>query len=58
MTGGRLKQAQDYIGDETFMMTYGDGLANINMFHLLKRHQDLEQLRLSQALKRSPSTGH
>ncbi|MCY1119923.1 glucose-1-phosphate cytidylyltransferase [Bacillus safensis] len=41
MTGGRLKQAQDYIGDETFMMTYGDGLANINMFHLLKRHQDL-----------------
>lgn len=56
MTGGRLKQVQDYIGDETFMMTYGDGLANINMFHLLKRHQELEQLPLSQELKRNHST--
>ena len=31
MTGGRLKRLKKYIGKETFMMTYGDGLSNINL---------------------------
>ena len=39
MTGGRLKRAQNYIGNETFMLTYGDGLANINIDELLKFHR-------------------
>ena len=30
MTGGRLKRLKKYLTDETFMMTYGDGLSNIN----------------------------
>lgn len=38
-TAGRLLQAKDIIGDETFLMTYGDGLANINLFHLISYHQ-------------------
>ena len=36
MTGGRLKRLEKYIGDETFMMTYGDGLSNVNLKKLLE----------------------
>ena len=39
MTGGRLKRMQDYIGEETFMLTYGDGLSNININKLLEFHR-------------------
>lgn len=39
MTGGRLKLAQPYIGNETFMLTYGDGLSNINLLKLLEFHR-------------------
>lgn len=38
MTGGRIKRVQDYIGDEPFMLTYGDGVANIDLRELLKFH--------------------
>ena len=31
MTGGRIKRAQEFIGDEPFMLTYGDGVANIDI---------------------------
>ncbi len=40
MTGGRLKRVQKYIGNETFMLTYGDGVADVNLSALLKFHQD------------------
>jgi len=39
MTGGRLKRMQKYIGNETFMLTYGDGLSNIDIEALLKFHR-------------------
>jgi glucose-1-phosphate cytidylyltransferase len=39
MTGGRLKQVQEYVGDETFMLTYGDGLAAIDLLELLEFHK-------------------
>ena len=39
MTGGRLKRLEKYIGNETFMMTYGDGLCNVNLNKLLKFHK-------------------
>ena len=39
MTGGRLKQMKDYIGNETFMMTYGDGLSNVDLDRLLEFHK-------------------
>lgn len=38
-TAGRLKQVQKYIGNETFMLTYGDGVADINMNALLDFHK-------------------
>ncbi len=39
MTGGRLQRVKEYIGDETFMMTYGDGVANINVKELVDFHK-------------------
>lgn len=40
MTGGRLKRLKDFIGDETFMLTYGDGVANVDINELLKFHKN------------------
>ncbi|AIQ65269.1 glucose-1-phosphate cytidylyltransferase [Paenibacillus stellifer] len=39
LTGGRLKRIADFIGNETCMMTYGDGLSSIDLDALLKFHQ-------------------
>ena len=39
MTGGRIKRAQSFIGDEPFMLTYGDGVSNINIENLVKFHK-------------------
>ncbi|ADL03131.1 glucose-1-phosphate cytidylyltransferase [Lacrimispora saccharolytica] len=39
MTGGRIKRIQPYIGDEPFMMTYGDGVCDVDLKALLKFHQ-------------------
>ena len=39
MTGGRIKRVQEYIKDETFMLTYGDGVANVNIKKLLDFHK-------------------
>jgi len=38
MTGGRVKRLQSFIGNESFMLTYGDGVADIDMDALLKFH--------------------
>lgn len=40
LTGGRLKRVKDYIGDETFCFTYGDGLADVNIKTLIQFHRD------------------
>jgi glucose-1-phosphate cytidylyltransferase len=39
MTGGRVKRLQSFVGNETFMLTYGDGLANIDLDASLKFHR-------------------
>lgn len=38
MTGGRIKRAEKIIGNEPFMLTYGDGVANVNIKNLVKFH--------------------
>ena len=38
MTGGRLKRLKKYISNQRFMLTYGDGLSNVNLNKLLKFH--------------------
>lgn len=39
MTGGRVKRIKEYIGDEPFMLTYGDGVSDINIAELVKYHE-------------------
>ena len=44
MTGGRLKRLSKYLIKETFFMTYGDGLSNVNLKKLLKFHKNKKKL--------------
>lgn len=39
MTGGRIKRVQEYVGNEPFMLTYGDGVADIDLNELVKFHK-------------------
>ncbi|CAO3460162.1 Glucose-1-phosphate cytidylyltransferase (EC 2.7.7.33) [Azospirillum argentinense] len=39
MTGGRVRRVRDFIGDETFCLTYGDGVSNVNIADLIDFHQ-------------------
>lgn len=39
MTGGRIKRVKDYIGNETFMLTYGDGVSDVNINASLEFHK-------------------
>jgi glucose-1-phosphate cytidylyltransferase len=39
MTGGRVKRIQKHIGDDPFMLTYGDGVSNINIQQLVNFHR-------------------
>jgi len=38
-TGGRLKRVREYLGDETFCFTYGDGVSDVNIRELIEFHQ-------------------
>lgn len=44
MTGGRIKKAQKYIGNEPFLLTYGDGVADVNIDDLIKAHKSSNKL--------------
>ena len=44
MTGGRLKRVRNYIGDETFCLTYGDGVTDVNIKDLIDFHRDQKAL--------------
>jgi glucose-1-phosphate cytidylyltransferase len=39
MTGGRIARIKDYVGSDEFLVTYGDGLADVNIQELLKAHR-------------------
>ncbi len=39
MTGGRIKRIKDYVGNETFMLTYGDAVGDVNISQLLEFHK-------------------
>ncbi len=39
MTGGRIRRVRPYIGDETFMLTYGDGVCDVNIAEVLRFHR-------------------
>ncbi len=40
MTGGRIKQAKDIVGDEKFLLTYGDGVSDVNFNELVNFHNE------------------
>lgn len=44
MTGGRIKRIKEYVGNETFMMTYGDGVADIDIKKLVDFHKKNKRL--------------
>ena len=44
MTGGRIKRLRDYIGKETFMLTYGDGVSDINIKDLVNFHHEHKKM--------------
>jgi glucose-1-phosphate cytidylyltransferase len=44
LTGGRIKKIQKYIGDEPFMLTYGDGVADINIAELVEFHKQHKKI--------------
>ena len=44
MTGGRLRRVRDYLGDEDFCFTYGDGVSNVNITELITFHRKQKKL--------------
>ncbi len=44
MTGGRIKRAQNYIGNEPFLLTYGDGVADVNINKIIESHKQSGKL--------------
>lgn len=44
MTGGRIKKAQEYVGNEPFLLTYGDGVSDVNIDKLIKNHKSSGKL--------------
>ncbi len=44
MTGGRLKRLKKQLGNDTFLLTYGDGISNVNLDKLVKFHKKNKKL--------------
>lgn len=40
MTGYRIKKVKEYVGNEPFMLTYGDGVSDVNIKELISRHKE------------------
>jgi len=57
MTGGRIKRIQPYIGNETFMMTYGDAVCDVNIDRLVTFHKAHGKLATLTAVKLAQQKG-
>ncbi len=57
MTGGRIKRIKDYIGNETFMVTYGDGVADIDINGLVNYHRQMNKISTITAVQPSGRFG-
>lgn len=57
MTGGRIKRVEKYIGNETFLLTYGDGLADVNIKNLVEFHKAHKKLATLTAIQTSGRFG-
>lgn len=57
MTGGRIKRISKYVGNETFLMTYGDGVCDVNINKLIEFHQSHGKLATLTAVKMAQDKG-
>ena len=57
MTGGRIKRLQPYVGNETFMMTYGDAVCDVNIRELLQFHRSHGKIATLTAVRQDQSKG-
>jgi len=57
MTGGRIKRIQKYIGDEPFLMTYGDGVCDVDIKKLIEFHQSHGKIATLTAVLQDQSKG-
>ncbi|MEY2819700.1 MAG: hypothetical protein RL275_3163 [Chloroflexota bacterium] len=57
-TGGRVKQVAEFIGNEPFMLTYGDGVSNVNINSLLDFHRSNKKLATLTAVRPPARFGH
>ncbi|MBP1649381.1 MAG: glucose-1-phosphate cytidylyltransferase [Bacteroidetes bacterium] len=58
LTGGRIKRLQPYLGDETFMLTWGDGVSDVNLTDLLEFHKKHGKLATLTAVRPPARFGH
>lgn len=56
-TGGRIKQIKDYIGNEPFFLTYGDGLSDININKLYEYHKSHGKIATLTSVRQKPDKG-
>lgn len=57
MTGGRIKRIQKYVGNEPFMMTYGDGVCDVDISKLLEFHKGHGKIATLTAVKQEQEKG-
>jgi len=57
MTGGRILRIKEYVENETFLLTYGDGVSNVNINELIKFHQNRGKLATLTAVQPSGRFG-
>ena len=57
MTGGRIKRVQEYIGDEAFLMTYGDGVCDVDISKVVEFHRENGKLATLTAVMQDQSKG-
>ena len=57
MTGGRIKRIQPYVGNETFLMTYGDGVCDVDIKKLVEFHKQHGKLATLTAVKLEQQKG-
>jgi len=58
LTGGRIKRIAPYLGNGTFMLTWGDGVSNVNLDELLKFHRSHGKLATLTAVRPAARFGH
>ena len=58
MTGGRIKRLKEWVGDETFMLTWGDGVSDIDLNKLLEFHKSHGKLATMTAVRPPARYGH